>query len=281
MCPGANDDDIAKIQIKSDFRYPFIASHQVMELGKALKLNMSENELWPAIMEITKDQLDVYPIYIGRSPGHYHHNELLELLIGKRNQCESYGFKLIGDAYDRMSPLKRRIIKCETRSLIPRTFSFIKTSTTTAENENTPSTTIPLSSSSTIAHNNTQLPPELLDLIFSNITDIESLVRLSRTSRHYYICVCNALISRLRLSIHHLQNALPEDYEEHGKINISLNRWKEKEEGVGYRELEQRVYQLKKLLDDIGIWTTKWSNKKKISPSNTFLSGPMPPFSSS
>ncbi|CAO3617029.1 unnamed protein product [Cunninghamella blakesleeana] len=279
LCPGTNDQ-IAQIQIKSDFQYPFIAGDQAMELGKALKLNMSEDELWPTIMKVTKDSLDVYPVYIGRSPGQYHHRELLELLIRERNNCERDGFKAISNAYQRINQLKRRIVKCETNTLIPKTFSFTKAlnSTTTTTTSSSPSS---LSISSTNNHNKNHcclLPPELLDLVLSNITDIKSLVRLSRTSRNYYISVCNTLILKLRSSIHHVQNALPEGCDDAFNVlpDSALNRWKENNDGVGYRELELRVNHLSNLLDDIGLWTTLWSTRKKIVLDNTFLSGPIP-----
>lgn len=287
MCPGT-DDQIAQIQIKSDFQYPFIAGNQVMELGKVLKLNMSDNELWPTIMKVTKDSLDVYPVYIGRSPGQYHHRELLELLIRERNNCEKEGFKAISNAYQRISQLKRRIIKCETNTLISKTLSFTKTlnnGTNISSSSSSPSLSTSLSSSTN--NNNDghhfrygQLPPELLDLVLSNITDIKTLVRLSRTSRSYYISVCNSLILKLRASIHHVQNALPEGCDDAYNVltDTALNRWKENNEGIGYRELETRVSHLSNLLDDIGLWTTLWTTRKKIVLDNTFLSGPIPPF---
>ncbi|CAO3591266.1 unnamed protein product [Absidia cylindrospora] len=147
LCPGP-DDQVAQIQNKTNFNYPFVAGEQAISLGKALKMNMSDDELWPATMEVTKDTLDVTPIYIGRSAGHYYHQYLLKLLVRERGRCEMKGVIAMREAYDTVDRLKRKIIKCEKKSMA----TWILTLSSTKTKKNAPSlATSPTSPSPTIS----------------------------------------------------------------------------------------------------------------------------------
>ncbi|ORZ23353.1 hypothetical protein BCR42DRAFT_487339 [Absidia repens] len=148
LCPGA-DDQVAQIQNKTNFNYPFIASEQAISLGKALKMNMSDDELWPATMEVTKDTLDVTPIYIGRSAGHYYHQYLLKLLVRERGRCEMKGVIAMREAYDTVDRLKRKIIKCEKKSMA--TWILTLSSTKTKKNAAPSLATSPTSPSPTVS----------------------------------------------------------------------------------------------------------------------------------
>ncbi|KAI8339423.1 hypothetical protein BC941DRAFT_420448 [Chlamydoabsidia padenii] len=266
LCPG-EPAEVADIQYKTHFQYPFIAGDQALSLGKALKMNMSDQDLWPATMEVTKDDLDVSPIYIGRGPGNYYHKYLLKLLVRERGKCEMKGVLAMREAYDTLDRLKRKIIKCEQKSLA----TWILTTTTRIKPQ-VNSTDITTSSSSSPS-----LPPELLEHILSFIEDTAPLVSITRVSRLYFITVCNILIHRLRTRMERLRRALPlgDDgqclTEETDVFNKFVNRWGDNGQGVGFRDLEQRLDDLLVLVIDIGKWTRCWSPRRKIMSDRTSM----------
>jgi hypothetical protein len=279
LCPG-QDEELAQIQAKTNFGYPFIIGHQALALGKALKMNMSDDELWPATLEVTKDSLDVAPIHIGRSPGHYYHEYLLKLLVRERGKCEMKGVIAMREAYDTLDQLKRKSIKCERKALATWILTISSTKTNLPLQPSTPpqpDDTTPASSGNT----SYQLPPEIWEQILSSIQDTASLVGVTRVSRLYFITVCNILANRLRTKMERLRLALPwgEDgnylVDETDVFSKFVNRWGESDQGVGYRDLEHRVRDLVDLLIEIRKWTRCWSPRRKLM-SDWSTSGAMP-----
>ncbi|KAI8086097.1 uncharacterized protein BX664DRAFT_150519 [Halteromyces radiatus] len=245
LCPGPSNE-VAHIQNKTNFPYPFIAGDQALSLGKALKMNMSDRDLWPAIFEVTMDTLDVHSIYVGRSPGHYYHQTLLKMLVRGRGKCEMKGIASMRDAYDTIDRLKRKSIKCEKQSLA--TWILTLPTSRTAKSPQLPESTLssplpsplpnvcsPIGSTTgtvtiltsqqdqhisddvTTPTTDTkdtpvqQLPPEILELALSFIPDTRSLVGVARVSRLYYVTVCNIVGKRLRIKMDQLALALPQD----------------------------------------------------------------------
>ncbi|KAI8391628.1 uncharacterized protein BYT42DRAFT_202243 [Radiomyces spectabilis] len=259
MCPGSRAG-VADIQKNTPFLdYPFIGGEQAMELGRALKLNMSDDELWPAMLQICRGTLAVEKIYIGRGPGHYFHRFLLERLIDERCKWEMMGVVAYHDAYNLIDQLKRKIQKCKDRKLASWILSFSAT-------DILPKTDLPAPSSSS-EFPAQDLPPEILDIVLSFAPDIASLVKVARTSRVFYITVCNILVARLRHHMEALRPALPHVNgdivsDETEVVNCDLDRWAASDAGIGCRELQRRVQSLKEVESDIAKWTKRWTPRR-------------------
>ena len=59
ICPGSNAE-VAEVQRRIPFmNYPFVGDEQAQALGRELKMSMSDDELWPAILEVERDTLAV------------------------------------------------------------------------------------------------------------------------------------------------------------------------------------------------------------------------------
>lgn len=112
------------------------------------------------------------------------------------------------------------------------------------------------------------LPLELLEIVFNCFSnDIPSLVKLSATCRAFYIAVCNVMILRLRNQMTWLKPALP--HQQQGNVledeaevtDQSLDRWSgsQTEEGIPFRELQDRVLTTKDLISNITFWTRHWN----------------------
>lgn len=262
--------------------YPFIAGDQAIQLAKALKVHICDEEIMPAILEVSKGTLSVDPIYIGRGPGQYFHQFLLRRLKEERCKLESKGIICIHDSHEVINQLKRRIAKCLSGNLV----------TVTLVSTHPPGVRVPgqsiLPSASSLSLVNkdarddcnvknkqtnkqrslADLPLEILETIFSTLChDIPSLVKIAGTCRVLYIAVCNIMISSLRTQIAWLKPALPQEngeviWDEAEVTNESLDRWSSNEHGIPFRELQVRVLDLKDLLINISQWTRYWSPRR-------------------
>ncbi|KAI8064163.1 hypothetical protein BC940DRAFT_306318 [Gongronella butleri] len=294
LCPGEKED-IAAIQRETRFtRYPFIDPEQVMMLGAELKLMMSERQLWPAIMEVDEASLEVFPIHIGRRPGQYFHHQLLKMLTKHRCSWEMEGAVAMGNAHSKVDQLKRRVVKCEQKTLVVKWSHASLHKNTESNSANTTNATnitnaiMDTHSTSTATPDTSEraemdetskrpfdLPPELLHLVLSWLPDTASLVCLSRVSRVYYMTVCHVLIQRLRTDMDRVRAALPaqvpEDptFDETDVFNAELDRPKD----IGFRELQARVINLKNLISSINEWTIQWSPRRKNAKPSS-LAGP-------
>lgn len=236
--------------------YPFIAGDQAMTLGRALKLTMSDTELWPATLEVAPSSLATQPIYIGRAPGHYNHQHLLKRLIVERCRLEMRGIEVMTEARNLVDQLNRRLAKCRDRVLVFLSTSDQANYSSSSDNHRSDSD-----------RKSFDLPTEVLELILSFIPDTRSLVQLSRASRSYYVAICQVLINRLRTNTQRLRGALPQKegemvLDENEAACHGLDRWQEHPEGIGYRDLERRVRELKLLVTDVSKWTRHWKPRR-------------------
>ncbi|ORX58301.1 hypothetical protein DM01DRAFT_109685 [Hesseltinella vesiculosa] len=238
-------------------------------LGNELKLNMTNDQLWPAILEVQPESLEVYPIHIGRSAGQYHHHQLFNTLIKHRCSWEMQGALALRSADTKVDQLKRRIIKCEKKTLATWILTMPQQQVVLSKNDE-PLDDRPPSRSVT-------LPPELLHLVLSFLPDTASLVRLSRVSRVYYITACNILIQRLRMSMERVKQALPtlpdgRSYWDEDETHV-FDMYLERPQDIGFRTLQHRVMELKSLAEQISEWTKQWSPRRKMNKSVS-LAGP-------
>ncbi|KAI9027435.1 hypothetical protein CLU79DRAFT_832818 [Phycomyces nitens] len=274
FCPGSTAE-VSKIQQTTCFqRYPFVAGEQAMSLGKALKLNMSDEELWPAILKVSRDTLNVQSICIGREPGNYYQKNLIKRLLSERVRWEMQGIKVIQKARNTIDRLQRRMVKCQEKNLVAgRTLSLLPTPLQV-------SAPAPPSTDLHQARSPQHLPAEILDLILSFDTNTASLVKVARTSRLFYITVCGILVHRLRSQMNTLWTALPQQngepiLDEMDAMNPELNRWEESEQGVGFRELERRVESIQALVNDVNYWTKQWVSRRIRAPVNSSSGTPV------
>ncbi|OAD69566.1 hypothetical protein PHYBLDRAFT_159795 [Phycomyces blakesleeanus NRRL 1555(-)] len=250
-----------------------------MSLGRDLKLNMSDEELWPAIQKVSRDTLNVQTIYIGREPGNYYHTHLIKRLLCERVRWEMHGIKAIQQARSAVDRLQRRMIKCQEKSLtVGKTLSLLQALPTPPQVSAsvTPSTNLHQSQlpAPPSRCSPQQLPAEILDLILSFDTSTTSLVKVARTSRLFYITVCSILVHRLRSQMNTLWTALPQQngepiLDEMDAMNPALNRWEESDQGVGFRELEKRVEAIQELVTDVNYWTKQWVSRRIRAPVNS------------
>ncbi|KAI7901838.1 uncharacterized protein BX663DRAFT_90291 [Cokeromyces recurvatus] len=247
LCPGT-DEEVREIQERTPFlNYPFISSEgNGKSLAKALKVQLSEHEFMPAILEIENETLSVNTIYIGRGPGLYFHRYLFKRLIDARYHQESNGICSLRDAHEIVNLLKRRAVKCQEKRLVPPP-NWINHSTCNNNDKTKLSTSIntlvkeeiqTIDEGTTTIHSSSEkrltssssindLPPELFEIIFSFFEDdISSLVKASEVS------------------------------------DQSLDRWEGNPEGIPYRELCKRVSKLRCLLFNITEWTSYWSPRR-------------------
>lgn len=297
LCPGTNAQ-VEEIQRNTPFfDYPFIAGEQASILAKALKVQFSEEEFMPAILEVSPGTLAVNPIYIGRGPGNYFHQYLLKKLIDDRCKLETKGIICIRDINEMINQLKRKLKKCQNRELALATLSWSTrplsspkltkpaddandNNTSTTNTTNTPSTITTKESVSALSKMDTgissdkqtkkqllvDLPLEILEIIFSSYCDdINSLVKASGTCRLFYIAICNVLILRLRNEMSYIKPALPQEngiviWDEADVFDPSLDRWSENNgEGIPFSELQRRVSSATQLISNISQWTLRWS----------------------
>lgn len=296
LCPGTNAQ-VEEIQRSIPFLgYPFIAGEQASILAKALKVQFSEIEFMPAILEVSPGTLAVNPIYIGRGPGNYFHQYLLKKLIDDRCKLETKGIICIRDINEMINQLKRKIKKCQNGELALAALSLstrplsspkpaepaddAKSSASTTYTTDTPSTITTTESVSALSKMDTDtstdkqtkkqllvdLPLEILEIIFSSYCDdINSLVKTSGTCRLFYIAICNVLVLRLRNEMSYIKPALPQEngiviWDEADVFDPSLDRWSENNgEGIPFSELNRRVSSATQLISSISQWTLRWS----------------------
>ncbi|KAI9478831.1 MAG: hypothetical protein EXX96DRAFT_539891 [Benjaminiella poitrasii] len=281
LCPGT-DEEVREIQERTPFLdYPFISFEgNGKRLAKTLKIQLSEHELMPAILEVDSKALSVNSIYIGRGPGLYFHRYLLKRLADSRYHQETNGICALRDAHEIINLLKRRAIKCQEGRLVPPCWiSNIKHADSHESKLSTTLTTIvkePYAeeqsllkeSSSSSSSKIYDLPPEILEMIFFFFNDdVCSLVKASGTSRTFYVAVCISMTLRLRIHAAHLKPSLPQIngqviWDETEVSNNRLDRWTEDPEGIPYRELCRRVSTLRSLLFNITEWTGYWSPRR-------------------
>ncbi|ORY91937.1 hypothetical protein BCR43DRAFT_497522 [Syncephalastrum racemosum] len=277
VCPGPTEE-VAEIQHKIPFPYPFIAGEQAMVLGDALKLRMSDTELWPAVLEIYKDSLMTERVSVGRAPGSYYQHDLLKTLMFERCRLEMRGVEAIAEARNLIDLLRRRLNNfCQgrlgnndARIRSNRTLSLFEPASPVPQQEEREreqeqqqqqKEESPLSPWQT-------LPPEVTELVVSCAPTTKSLVRLARISRAFYIAAIHVLMERLRMSVGALRGALPQKEgqvisDEDEAVNYHLDRWHEDPEGVGYRQLARRVESLKQLISEVSRWSRHWNQRTK------------------
>ncbi|KAI8981065.1 hypothetical protein BDB01DRAFT_795194 [Pilobolus umbonatus] len=256
ICPGSNAR-VTMLQENVPFNdYPFIGGDQAIAIAKALKIYISQDELMPALWDISST-LSVDSIYIGRGPDQYFHRFLLERLMRERYDWELRGITSIKEGHHIISQLKRKQLKCQQGNLVT-SISFIQPTKTEEVDP------IYRSGCQSILDH---LPIEMIEYIFSYLSDIHSLVKPARTCRLFYSVICNVLVSRIRNQISHLILALPQNkgnfmFDKSELVDENLDRWRGAEEGIPYRELQRRVIALQNLLMETGEWTKQWSPRR-------------------
>ncbi|KAI7853218.1 hypothetical protein BDC45DRAFT_511634 [Circinella umbellata] len=295
VCPG-DEKAIAEIQEQTPFmHYPFIGGEQADILGRSLKLKMSDTELWPATLEVEPKTLATKPISIGRAPGQYYQMRLIQKLFIERCRLEMQGVETMKEAWSLIDQQKRRIVKCQEKKLAGYNLSLLSPrqhapstplTAKTKDEENKEIMKDKEDEAIDVTTNNCRslhdvLPPEVLDIVMSFTTNTRALVKAARTSRTFYLTVCNVIIARLRERILMVQNALPKKDGQALAVNdetisIGLDRWHQDPEGIGYRELERRVSSLRAIVADVDKWTRHWSPRKtrRTPPRSPFASSP-------
>ncbi|KAI8885584.1 hypothetical protein K501DRAFT_322401 [Backusella circina FSU 941] len=301
ICPGTNSE-LAEIQQTTPFlEYPFIGGDQALSIAKALELYYSDNEIKPAILEVSKDTLIVQLICGDRGPGRYYHRHLLSRLIELRREREITGILCLREGQEVIGKIKRKITKCQQGKLAPASLLVSprasKPDTTkfesnfgNASDNNFPNlhvkhanntscgtltnvkddaiqhSFLPTPTAHVVASDKfANLPLEILEVIFSHLkSDIKSLVNVTGVCRVFYIAACNVIIFHLRNQMSFLELALPR---ENGKItyledDIASDKLLERPKEIGYRELQQRVADTQKLLIGITQWSDRWSPRK-------------------
>lgn len=260
LCPGS-DAEVRDVQLKTPFLgYPFISTYGgANELVKALKVQLSDQEFMPAILQVNSSNLSVTTIYFGRAPGQYFHNYLFDVLDSNRLRKEQDGRACCRSIQQNIDQIKRRITKCRDGKLGASWISppSIHPSASPAECRSINSEKEENSNA------NIDLPPEVLELIFGNLVDdIRSLASTAGVCRLFYISVCNALIIYLRSEMEWLKSALPQNInirlEEAETHFQNLDRWFAREEGVPLNELTQHIEYTTNLLASIQTWTKHW-----------------------
>ncbi|KAG2197416.1 hypothetical protein INT47_005669 [Mucor saturninus] len=251
VCPGT-DEEVAEIQRSTPFMdYPFIAGEGAMQLAKALKVQMSDTLLMPAILEVRKETLSVEAIHIGREPGRYFHQHLLGRLMEERYKLESSAIICVKDTYKVMNQIKRKRMKCQQGNMVALSLALPTASVSAKEPE--------------VIKDRKQiqdLPLEILETIFSYYShDIPSLIKSARTCRLFYITACNVSILCLKNQMIYLKQALPQTHD--GEVicheaevrDQSLDRWSNRQP-ISFRELENRLENAKQKLLLLAHWTT-------------------------
>lgn len=269
VCPGPKQD-VADIQRKIPFPYPFIAGDQAMALGDALKLRMSDTELWPAVLEIFKDSLMTERVSVGRAPGSYYQHDLLKTLMFERCRLEMRGVEAIAEARNLIDLLRRRINNfCQGRLGNDARSRSLKLALSE------PASPIPLQEDQPPPSRENRplspwqtLPPEVIELVVSCAPTTQGLVRMARISRAFYIAAIQVLMERLRAGTATLRGALPQKdgqviSDEDEAVSYHLDRWHEDPEGVGYRHLARRVETLKRLVNEVSRWSRHWNQRTK------------------
>ncbi|GAA5809383.1 hypothetical protein MFLAVUS_002791 [Mucor flavus] len=280
ICPGTNTQ-VREIQQNTPFLdYPFIAGEQALTLAKALKVHICDEEIMPAILEVSKGTLSVDPIYIGRGPGHYFHQFLLKRLKEERCNLERRGIICIRDSQEIINQVKRRIQKCLAGNLataiLLSTPGALKTSTQDQLILSPSTINKDAKDDSNVKNKQTKkqrsfadLPLEVLEIIFSSLcNDVPSLVKAAGTCRVFYVAVCNVMILCLRTQMTWVKPALPLQngmviWDEAEVTDESLDRWSSNEYGIPFRDLQTRVSAMKDLLLSISQWTNYWSPRRR------------------
>ncbi|KAG0171318.1 hypothetical protein DFQ30_001150 [Apophysomyces sp. BC1015] len=272
VCPGSSEF-VADIQQRCNFRYPFVAGDQAMTLGKALRLNMSEKELWPAIVELSEDASVARPVSIGRSPGRYSHNSLFVSLITLRIQKETHGNRLMHDANDLVRSIKRRMIKCResklassSLQLVPPRLPVSVPTSLSSSHAPPPAPVTPLTDGDHTYLQN--MPTEILGLVFSFIPETAALMEAARTCRLFYLTACDSLVDRLGKHVDSVAVALPQHegqmtQESHQRTRDDWSRWEKAVDAAGFRDLQRRILALESLVSGVGKWTRQWGARRR------------------
>ncbi|RUP51809.1 hypothetical protein BC936DRAFT_145619 [Jimgerdemannia flammicorona] len=276
ICPGP-ESELARIQRSVPFlSYPFICDTD-LSLASDIRLRMSSDsdEIWPAILHIRPGgDLSVRAIWIGRVPGSYGQDALIEDLSTERFFVESRGVNAVRDAKQALHRLKRRAKKWERRpggdvithdmglphDTIP--FSPPSTSTSTSAIASTSST--PPSPTAILTTPTTQttihsLPTELLFQILSCLPTALDTIRVAGTSRAWYLLACSVLSSQLRELVARVSPLLPKRDGNPVTVaqevaNTSLERPEEGGRPCGIRKLEARVLKLDETVGIVAKW---------------------------
>ncbi|KAI8368493.1 hypothetical protein BD560DRAFT_398860 [Blakeslea trispora] len=260
LCPGTNSE-VREVQHRTPFLdYPFVSTEGgANTLVKALKVQLSEEEFMPAILEVSPRTLSVNSIYIGRGPGQYFHQHLLKHLAELRFRQESLGISAIRRANETIQLLKRRQVRCQEGKLVVARISL-----------STPlSSKTSLEAQAEVSHKSffDQLPPELVELILFSF-DIPDLVKSSGACRLFYRAACNVAVLQLRAQMTLLASAMPqldgEMIESALDIqNIDVDRWSDAHpEGAPFDYLSSLVSNLSNTLSQIDRWTKHWSPRR-------------------
>ncbi|CAG8617002.1 13066_t:CDS:2 [Dentiscutata heterogama] len=108
ICPGPADEvrRIQELYNFSKYPYPFIVDEN-LSLASQIELRMSRTEILPFIGHIHPETRMVSPINLGRGPGIYGHDKLLEYLYYYRIQVEKDAIKHVSEAKDLETPFKK------------------------------------------------------------------------------------------------------------------------------------------------------------------------------
>ncbi|CDH48669.1 predicted protein [Lichtheimia corymbifera JMRC:FSU:9682] len=239
VCPGSTEQ-VAEVQQNTYFmQYPFIGGEQAIELGQELKLQMTETQLWPAVLAITKKTLKTEFIKLGRGPADMSHLEVIRHLSTRRIEIESAGSTKVDDAHKMMEKLKWRAKRCREGRMVT-TLSLLQ--------PQPPPSPSPPSRPTQNSHW-TSLPTEIVELMLSYL-DTPFLLKASRTCRLFYISSCNVLIERLREHAQRVQRVLPR---KDGLFlpRSTMDRLVVNPNAVGFRETEYYVGELTRLYAEV------------------------------
>ncbi|KAI8362708.1 hypothetical protein EDC96DRAFT_512273 [Choanephora cucurbitarum] len=248
LCPGTNRE-VQEIQHKTPFLdYPFVSSEGgANRLVKALKVQLSEEEFMPAILSVSPHTLSVDSVYIGRGPGQYFHQHLLNRLIHLRLKQEQTGIYLVQQAHETIQLLKRRQLKCQEGNLAMARLSL-----------SVPTPTEPVVCEPSVFD---QLPSELVEWILSSF-ELNELVKASGTCRLFYRAVCQVMIIQVRAQVASLASALPPLDRDESEV-ILLDRWSDTYlEGASFDILSSFISTLSNTLSEIDRWTKQWSPRR-------------------
>ncbi|KAI8967537.1 hypothetical protein BDF20DRAFT_991852 [Mycotypha africana] len=276
LCPGTNAE-VRNIQIETQFfGYPFVSSEGgADQLVQALKVMLTEHEYLPTILEVSDDATSVSPVSIGRGPGNYFHDYLIQHLFLERCKEEMKGFATLSNAYGCVNQLKRRAAKCKEGNIAPKSIDLNSTLNRKISPAVLPKKAKELETMVKEKNENTNrsmlhiLPSELLEMIVYQISDVSSLIKISGVCREFYVAVCSVLIGYIREQISLLKESLPdlEDAISVTEMQLAderLDRWRGHQEdvdaAVSFRELQNRSQEAKHLLDEINRWIENWKS---------------------
>ncbi|KAI9320584.1 hypothetical protein BX666DRAFT_1875215 [Dichotomocladium elegans] len=240
ICPGS-EERVAEVQQEVPFmHHPFIGGKQAMQIGRELKLCISDEELWPAIVAIAPHRFNASIIKLGRSFGDMAHQTLIKYLFDKRIPVERKGVAFMEEARRTIEKLRLKATKCHQGRLV-----------TTLSLRPCSPPAVPAQSQLAQTQKWTSLPPEILQNILSFIPETRYIAKAARTSRQFYMAYCNVLMKRLREQSTQVRHALPSDTEQLKVVGggyQDADRWWYSPNGIGLRDLERRVDGLERLL---------------------------------